>query len=454
MRVLHVPFGFYPDPVGGTEVYVGSLCRELAARGVACVVAAPDRRDRTYQHEGTRVRRFGVNQQGVGVDTLYGEGDPVAAEAFERILDSERPHVVHQHALTSACSVRIARAARLRGIPVVFTYHTPTVTCHRGTLLEGGTTPCDGWLNRSRCTACTLQGLGTGRPLGRLLARVPPSAGEWIGRNGRSGGAWTAVRMSSLVDRHHQALAVFFRTIDRFVAMSPWVGDLLRANGVRSELIVNCRHGIAADRLSAEERPVRGSDRLRLAHMGRADRVKGTELLIRALRAVEGPIALDVFGIVQDAHGAAFMSALNRLAENDPRIQCCPPIPHAEVVGRLAGYDLLAAPSQWMETGPLVVLEAFAAGVPVLGSALGGIADKITDGVDGLLVRPHDSLQAWTAALQRCVRQRGLVDGLRRGVRPPRTMACVADDMLALYTELLQLRRSDLPRESVGAERG
>ena len=48
-------------------------------------------------------------------------------------------------------------------------------------------------------------------------------------------------------------------------------------------------------------------------------------------------------------------------------------------------YDALVVPSVWLETGPLVVLEAFAAGVPVIGSRLGGIAEMVRDGVDGLL---------------------------------------------------------------------
>ena len=56
------------------------------------------------------------------------------------------------------------------------------------------------------------------------------------------------------------------------------------------------------------------------------------------------------------------------------------------VIDRLSRYHVVAVPSQWMETGPLVILESFAAGVPVIGSALGGIADKVDDGVSGLLL--------------------------------------------------------------------
>ena len=43
----------------------------------------------------------------------------------------------------------------------------------------------------------------------------------------------------------------------------------------------------------------------------------------------------------------------------------------------MANFDLLAVPSQWMETGPIVVLEAHAVGTPVLGANLGGIAELV-----------------------------------------------------------------------------
>ena len=85
-----------------------------------------------------------------------------------------------------------------------------------------------------------------------------------------------------------------------------------------------------------------------------------------------------------------------------------------------------------LETGPLVVLEAFAAGVPVLGSDLGGIAELVRAGTDGVLAAPG-SLAAWRDALARLAGDPAEVARLRAGVRPPRTMAAAAAEMEALY---------------------
>jgi hypothetical protein len=69
---------------------------------------------------------------------LYGEGDQTAAREFAKILDEERPDVGHLHAFTRGVSLRMARKAKRRGVKVVFTYHTPTVSCQRGTLMHWG----------------------------------------------------------------------------------------------------------------------------------------------------------------------------------------------------------------------------------------------------------------------------------------------------------------------------
>jgi glycosyltransferase involved in cell wall biosynthesis len=127
-----------------------------------------------------------------------------------------------------------------------------------------------------------------------------------------------------------------------------------------------------------------------------------------------------------------YQANLVRRAADDSRISFLPALPQEEVVDRLAEYDALAVPSQWMETGPLVVYDAFAAGIPVIGADRGGIAELVEHERDGLLV-DASSVAAWAAALHRLARDRELLERLRAGIRPPRTMAAVAREMRKLY---------------------
>src|SRR5262249_5665529 len=127
-----------------------------------------------------------------------------------------------------------------------------------------------------------------------------------------------------------------------------------------------------------------------------------------------------------------YWTALKSLAAQDARITFSAPVPHDQVVALLKQYHLLAVPSRWLETGPLVVLESFAAGTPVMGSNLGGIAELVRHQVNGLVL-DSDDISAWPEALRRCAEDRRFLARLRQGVMPPRSMADVAHEMAQLY---------------------
>ena len=69
MKVVHVPFSYFPDPVGGTEIFVQSLAKQLGKSGVESVVAAPGQADSTYFHSGLKVRRFAGQSAGWPVES-------------------------------------------------------------------------------------------------------------------------------------------------------------------------------------------------------------------------------------------------------------------------------------------------------------------------------------------------------------------------------------------------
>ena len=147
-------------------------------------------------------------------------------------------------------------------------------------------------------------------------------------------------------------------------------------------------------------------------------------------------VQIDIFAIRQAAGPDPVYDYLAAQAQQDPRLTLRSAVSPHEVIGVMADYDLIAVPSRWLETGPLVALEAFAAGVPVLGANLGGIAELVRDGVDGVLVAVDDPA-AWAAAIERLVEDRRAIDAMRARVEPPRTMNAVADDMATLYAKVL-----------------
>lgn len=437
MTVLHVPYTYFPDSAGGTEVYVRNLAQALRRYGYASSVAAPGRMQGRYDECGVPVYRFRGDARN-RLDRAYGAPDEVAAEQFRAIVDEVRPAIVHLHARSAAVSDRLCDIAQAAGARVVFTYHTPAASCARGTMMLYGKEPCDGMLRRRRCVACALAAHGLPRALGLLSASIPDRLAERLAAADEIAGSLRRLRIPALIGQDQTRFHSLMAKVDHVVALCGWVRELLSRNGVPAEKISISRHGITIESNIRPTPPYgewhRQEGPLRIAYFGRLDPAKGPDFLARAIAAIAGaPVRLDLFAVPENV---GLGSEIATRIASDPRMSLHDPVAPETVQQAMAEYDLIAVPSLCLETGPLVVLEAFAAGVPVLGSDLGGIAESVRDGIDGVLVEPGN-VGAWSAAILRLTQNRGLLRGLRQNIRPPRGLNDMARDMAHVYNNLL-----------------
>jgi glycosyltransferase involved in cell wall biosynthesis len=439
-EVLHVPYTYFPDAVGGTEVYVAGLAEAMRPLGVKSAVAAPGEVDDAYLHSDVPVFRFAIERD-AGLAAAYGAPDPTAAESFRAVVERMRPRIVHLHASTAAVSAFLVDAAHEAGAKVVFTYHTPAVSCARGTMMWMGRAPCDGKLDRRRCTRCVLAQHGVPPLFRDIVAWTPPAFGDALGQAGYYGSAMTALRLTSLIGGAHRRFRELANKVDCIVAPCDWVCDVLRCNGVPESKLVLCRQGLSRYpqsqtlQFDPDRRAVPG-ELLQLGYFGRLDPNKGINIVVDALRRVpNASVRLDIFGIRQPGC-EAYAAKLERAAVKDQRIALRPALAPDTVSAAMRRCDFVVVPSRLLETGPLVVLEAFAAGTPVLGAGLGGIAELVSDQVDGLLIPPENP-GAWASAIAALAEAPERVARLRAGSRPPRTMDDVARDMAGLYRTLL-----------------
>jgi glycosyltransferase involved in cell wall biosynthesis len=93
-------------------------------------------------------------------------------------------------------------------------------------------------------------------------------------------------------------------------------------------------------------------------------------------------------------------------------------------------------PSRYMETGPIVVQEARALGIPVMGADLGGISERVEDGVDGWLL-PFDDPEPWADAIREAATDRAKLARLSANMRRKRSQDDVASEMATLYRQIL-----------------
>jgi colanic acid/amylovoran biosynthesis glycosyltransferase len=169
----------------------------------------------------------------------------------------------------------------------------------------------------------------------------------------------------------------------------------------------------------------------RVLFVGRLVEKKGVDVLLRATARL--PNALVVI-----AGGGPLKSELKHLADQLGvlrRAEFLGPVPRSEVMRQLARASVMALPSQVGAGGdqdgvPVVLAEAIAAGVPVVASALGGLAEYLSDGKTGRLV-PPGSVTELAAALASVLDDpgiaRGFADAAGMEVLPALTVEHTAD---------------------------
>jgi glycosyltransferase involved in cell wall biosynthesis len=115
----------------------------------------------------------------------------------------------------------------------------------------------------------------------------------------------------------------------------------------------------------------------------------------------------------------------------------------------MARVDWVVIPSIWWETGPLTVGEAFQHGRPVICSDMGGMSEKVTDGVNGLYFRRGDP-DDLADAMKRAATTPGLWEELRRGIPAMPTMQEHVGSLTAHYRRLLSRRGPVAPPDANG----
>ena len=278
-----------------------------------------------------------------------------AARQVEGLIDELQPHVVHVHNLYPLLSPAVIVAANRRAVPTVLTLHNYRLMCPSATLLRDGRT----------CEAC--------------VGRIPWRAVVHRCYRG-SAGASAAIALSLAGHRR----AGTFDRVTRFVAVSAFVRrQHVRAGIDERRIIVKPNFAWAA--------PVRKTDGEYFLYLGRLSPEKGVDWLPRVWR--EGALAHPVL-VVGDG------PELSRLRRSAPSsFVCVGNKAPEEVAELLTNARALLVPSLSYEGSPRTIVEAYAAGVPVLANRVGAIPEFVEHGVTGFLADVRHSA-SWLSGVQ------------------------------------------------------
>lgn len=226
-------------------------------------------------------------------------------------------------------------------------------------------------------------------------------------------------RRKHFIQRH-------FEYVDHFVSPSEFLRQRYLQWGLAAEKMTVIENGQdAAAPLPA--RPVaQGESRNRFGYFGQINPFKGLDVVLRALHEMpkedRRKIVLEVHGANLDSQTGEFRDRIESLA--DPLIkkgvvQWIGPYQPHELRGRMAGVDWLVVPSVWWENSPMVIQEAFVHARPLLVSNIGGMAEKVVDGVNGLHVAVGN-VRAWCSALLKAC-EVDVWTSCRNGIKAPLT---------------------------------
>ena len=461
MKILMPVHFFLPDHSAGTEVYTYNLARELQSRGhtveVFCTEKILSRRSYSIIKRDVDGLKCHVMVNNLDHETFSETfANPRAEGAFQRVLDVFKPDIVHvQHLML--LSLGIPRISRSAGARVVMTLNDFWLFCVRfgqlllpdGSLCGGPTlTDCENCLQDFR--------FSQGAPE-KAMIRMMQVTRELSGvdlaplvywaqdrskmlRNRKTHSSSKVAQAGSAVDlqedlRHRmRKVALLIEQVDLFLSPSATVADRVAQWGIARNKLRVSRYGIDISPFENLEREERDGGKVTFGYVGTLAPHKGVHILLQAMQRIPPETCrLHIFG--SDSHYGDYGKMLKELATGLD-ITFHGSLDRASIGSAFAKLDCLVMPSLWLENSPVVIQEAFAAGVPVIASGQGGMAELVQDGRSGRLF-PAGDVSALTTHMASVIHSPTTLRTWSVSMDKPRTIADDAEAMEEIYTELL-----------------
>jgi glycosyltransferase involved in cell wall biosynthesis len=347
---------------GGEDLLFDAECALLEERGHRVI---------RYVEDNARIASMGAAR--LLSATLWNRQ---AYRELRALIAQERPSLVHFHNTFPLLSTAALAAARDAGVPVVETLHNFRLVCVNGLLLRRG----------SPCEKC----------VGRRL----PWPGVWHAcyRRSRAASLWAALSLAA-----RRLMGPWHDGVEAYIVVSRFARTVFQRAGLPERKLMLKPNFVHPDPGLGD-----GSGGYAL-YAGRLSEEKGVLVLVEAWKKLGGRTKLVIAG------EGPLADRLREMASGHP-IELVGARPRAEVFELLRRAAFLVAPSLCYEGCPLVVLEAFAAGTPVVASDRGGLAELVIPGQTGWLA-PAGDAEALAAVLDAALTQSGLRTEMRRLAR-------------------------------------
>ena len=434
MKILHLPESFFPWQTGGKEVFTLNLALALKQIGVDSVIA--------IHSDGSEKMCPGTTSYAdLHVEVLPKlMPDPLGfynfkvkeATGFRDFLLQLRPDVVHFHDQNGGASLTHLKIAKQLGFKTILTYHTAGQSCPQRALLFKGKHICDGKQCIKRCSECLLTIRSIPMPLPQVFSNISLPF-----LNNYNNAFHRIANIRTLVDMYFKSFQEIFSLHDKIQVHAHWVKTLLLLNGVKEEKIFFTRQGI--NEMSQEPRAKHQEPEanLKIIFIGRCDYIKGVHILIDAVKKLLVDAPVEVYFAGPYWENSKYGNIQLAKIKDDRRFKKPLLLPPDKVQLYMQEMDVCVIPSLCLETGPLIMLEALQCRLPIVGSNIGGIAELIEDGKNGLLFNVGDS-KALADILELLIANPAKLTQLKNGIKKVRSVSDMANDFKSLYVSLCE----------------
>jgi len=353
---------------GGEERYVTLQTEVLLNEGHEVVFYRKDSRDIERLPAFMKLRVAG--------EMLYSRR--VYREVSE-LIEVEKPDVVHIHNVLPLITPSAIRASADSGVPVVYSHHNYRISCPSGLR----------YLNGSACSRCSKGSF------------IPAVRNRCIQES-----FWPSLAYAATLQLH-KVLGTFVNDVSIHICPTKYLAREV-AKVLPAGAMVEVVNHFLPDRPT---QPRHGS-RPYVAYLGRISQEKGVQVLLRAAPSIVKKTDIEILGDgplrvpLQESVDSEISASVHFRGHVDDESR----------FETLEGALAVIVPSLCEEIAGYVVLEGFRAGVPIIASRAGGLAELVEDGVNGILCPPGSS-HALATAIERLVQEPQLRDRLSRQAR-------------------------------------
>lgn len=301
-----------------------------------------------------------------GIALIY---SPEAKRNFQALCEEFRPDVVHLNNVHRQITLSILDAPYLKEhhVPVFYTAHDYVTICPGYLMLDGEGRVCDACLEDGKYRHCIENRCVKGSRAKSALAALEASFNR-------------AHRSNERIDRVI-APSSFMRS--KLIEGGWPEGKVVALQNFADDAILARASGVAGD-VTDRESPY-------LLFFGRLSAEKGVDVLLRAFDAAASSLPRDMrLIVVGDGPDAAEFRELAASLDSAPRIEFAGYQTGDALQTYVERASLAIASSRCRENMPYSIVEAFAAGTPVVGTRIGGIPELVADGVTGFACEPGD----------------------------------------------------------------